>query len=114
MACTATTKMRSASTMASRISTRWRSAGGRSHSRLLILGAGSLLAILDIPESDGKSASHWEGNFQGRPPAARGDLGDLDGNVGIFDFSTKLVSPKRYPVWQDYGGTLRQETERGS
>jgi hypothetical protein len=37
-----------------------------------------------------------EASCQGRPPTALGDLGDLDGGLGFFDFSPKLLSPKRY------------------
>jgi hypothetical protein len=41
---------------------------------------------------------------QGRPPTALGDLDDLDGDLGFFVFLPKLVSPKRYPEWQNGAG----------
>jgi hypothetical protein len=37
----------------------------------------------------------WEASFLGCQPIALGPLGTLDGTVGFFDFSPKLVSPER-------------------
>jgi hypothetical protein len=54
----------------------------------------------------------WEVNFQGRPPTAFGDLGDLDENVGFCVFLQELASPNPYAVWQNEGGTMQQDCLR--
>jgi hypothetical protein len=50
----------------------------------------------------------WKASFQECQPTALGPLGTLDENVGFFVFFPRLGSPKRYPEWQNGGGTMRQ------
>jgi hypothetical protein len=50
----------------------------------------------------------WEAGCQECQPTALGPLGLLDKNVRFFVFLPKLLSPKRYAVWQDDDGRTQR------
>jgi hypothetical protein len=56
----------------------------------------------------GSSTAKCEASWQECQPIALGPLGPLDGTVGFFDFSPKLLSPERYAIAQNSEVTFQR------